>query len=203
MNKQEFLDSVARGIAGLSPEDVTRWTEYYREMLEDRIEDGMSEEEAVAAMGKPGEVVEEIIAQTPIRALVKERVKPKRRLTTWEILLIALGSPIWLALLLSAFAVILAVFVTLWSLVISAWAIEVSLGACSLAGIGVGAIKLCTGEPSQAFFMLGAALALAGLFIFGIWVCKLFTRLMLACSKGFLLLIKRMLMGKRGNGYEK
>ncbi len=199
MNKQEFLDSVARGIAGLSPEDVTRWTEYYREMLEDRIEDGMSEEEAVAAMGKPGEVVEEIVAQTPIRALVKERVKPKRRLTTWEILLIALGSPIWLALLLSAFAVILAVFVTLWSLVISAWAIEVSLGACSLAGIGVCAIKLCTGEPSQAFFMLGAALALAGLFIFGIWVCKSFTRLMSYCSKKFLLLLKLMLVGKEGN----
>ena len=155
MNKQEFLECVARGIYGLAPEDVTRWLDYYREMLEDRIEDGMSEEEAVAALGTPAKVVEEIIAQTPIRALVKERVRPRHRLGVWEILLIALGSPIWLSLALSAFAVILSVFVTLWSLVIAAWAIEASVAACSLAGIGVCAIKLCTGDPSQAFFMLG------------------------------------------------
>lgn len=203
MNKQEFLTDIRHGLGGLPQEDVARWIEYYDEILSDRIEDGMSEEEAVAAMDEPQSVVREILAQTPISKLVRERVKPKRRLTAWEILLIALGSPIWLSLLLSVFAVFLSIFVVLWSLVISAWAIEVSLGACSLAGIGVCAIKLCTGEPSQAFFMLGAALALAGLFIFGIWVCRLFTRLMTYCSKGFLLLIKRMLMGKRGNGYEK
>ena len=199
MNKQEFLGCVARGIYGLAPEDVTRWLDYYREMLEDRIEDGMSEEEAVAALGTPAKVVEEIIAQTPIRALVKERVRPRHRLGVWEILLIALGSPIWLSLALSAFAVILSVFVTLWSLVIAAWAIEAFVAACSLAGVGVFAIKLCTGEPFSAFFMLGAALALAGLFLFGLWICKLFTRLMIYCSKKFLLLLKLMLVGMEGN----
>ena len=199
MNKQEFLTAITYGLGGLPREDVARWVEYYDEILSDRIEDGMSEQDAVAAMGKPGEVVEEIIAQTPIRALVKERVRPRHRLVVWEILLIALGSPIWLSLALSAFAVILSVFAVLWSLVLSVWACEASMLVTGPAGILVAVLKLCTGSPYQAFFLLGCSLAVMGSALLGIPLCKAFTRLMAYCSKKFLLLLKLMLVGREGN----
>ncbi len=56
MTKQEFLDKLEAGLAGTNEEEQV--LEFYREMIADRVEDGMSEEEAVAQVG----TVEEILA---------------------------------------------------------------------------------------------------------------------------------------------
>ena len=56
MTKQEFLDRLEAGLAGTG--DGESVLEFYREMIADRMEDGMAEEEAVAQVG----TVEEILA---------------------------------------------------------------------------------------------------------------------------------------------
>lgn len=53
MTKQEFLLRIRNGLAALPKEDIEKSVEYYREMIDDRMEDGLSEEEAVAAIGSP------------------------------------------------------------------------------------------------------------------------------------------------------
>ena len=105
MNKCEFLTRLALELNGLPREDTERWLEYYKEMLDDRIEDGMSEEEAVASLGDPAKIVREILAQTSFTKLIKNKIKPKRKLQVWEIILICLGSPIWVSLVVSVAAV--------------------------------------------------------------------------------------------------
>ena len=48
MTKQEFLNQLRMGISGLPQEDISERLTFYREMIDDRMEEGLSEEEAVA-----------------------------------------------------------------------------------------------------------------------------------------------------------
>ena len=57
MKKQEFLDALGAGLSGSS--DAEEVLDFYREMIEDRMEDGMEEEAAVEQLGS----VEEILAR--------------------------------------------------------------------------------------------------------------------------------------------
>ena len=102
MTKMQFLMSLHDQLLGLPKEDVEQRLNFYSEMIEDRMEEGMAEAEAVAAIGSPEEIVSQIIADTPLVKIAKERIKPKRRLKSGEIVLLALGSPLWLSLLLAA-----------------------------------------------------------------------------------------------------
>ena len=47
MNKQEYLESIRSRISAMPADDVNRFMDYYSEMIDDRVEDGLSEEEAV------------------------------------------------------------------------------------------------------------------------------------------------------------
>ena len=106
MNKYEFLGRLRERLAGLPPKDIEKSLDYYAEIIADRVEDGMSEEEAVAALGTLDEIVAQILEDTPLPKLVKEKVRPKRALRTWEILLIVLGFPLWLPLLITFASII-------------------------------------------------------------------------------------------------
>ena len=95
MNKQEFLGALKKRLSGLPKDEIEERLAFYGEMIDDRTEDGRTEEEAVAEIGGADEIAAQIIADIPLTRLVKERIKPKRRLKTWEIVLIVLCSPIW------------------------------------------------------------------------------------------------------------
>ena len=63
MNKKAFLWALMDGLSGLPMEDIERSLDYYSEMIDDRMEDGLSEEEAVAAMGPVKEICAQIRKQ--------------------------------------------------------------------------------------------------------------------------------------------
>ena len=126
MSKQEFLDCLRKGLSGLPQEDIEERLTFYSEMIDDRIEEGLSEMEAVSAIGTVDAVITQVLADTPLTKLVKEKAKPKRTLRAWEIVLLVLGSPIWLSLLIAAFIITLAAYIVVWSVVITLWSIEAS-----------------------------------------------------------------------------
>ena len=45
MNKQEYLEWIRSRISAMPADDVNRFMDYYSEMIDDRVEDGLSEEE--------------------------------------------------------------------------------------------------------------------------------------------------------------
>ncbi len=87
MSKQEFLERLQNGLHGLPKEDIDERLMFYSEMIDDRAEEGLSEEQAVSAVGDVEEIVRQVIADTPLAKIAKERIKPKRRLKAWEITL--------------------------------------------------------------------------------------------------------------------
>ena len=163
MTKQAFFTELKARLSGLPSAEANERFSFYDEMINDRIEDGLSEEEAVAQVGTPEEISNQILSEIPLSALVKEKVRSKRALRVWEIILLILGFPLWFPLLLSAFIIILAFYIVIWSLVISLFAIDLSLGFASIAALVMAIIYLFQGKISSAVLMLGASAICAGL----------------------------------------
>ena len=59
MRKEEFLTALRANLTGLSPEGVEKLVEFCSEMIDDRMEDGLTEEEAVAAAGPLDELIKQ------------------------------------------------------------------------------------------------------------------------------------------------
>lgn len=196
MSKQEFLAALQEGLSGLPQNDVEERLTFYSEMIDDRVEEGLTEEDAVSEMGTVDEVVSQIVAEIPLSRLVKERVRPKRTLRAWEIVLLTLGSPIWLSLLLAVLAVILAAYVVVWSGIVSLWAADVSLAAGSLEEVISAVLFAVRGNGLTAAAMLGAGIFCAGLSIFLFFGCREATKGTLLLTKKTALAMKSLLIGK-------
>ena len=65
MKKEEFLAELAAELRDLSKEDIARSLEYYSEMIDERVEDGMSVEDAVAGFGGAEAAAQQILAGLP------------------------------------------------------------------------------------------------------------------------------------------
>ena len=188
MTRNEFMAALRTRLAGLPEQDMQKSLAYYGEMIDDCTEDGMSEEEAVASMGDPEEIAQQILADIPLGRLVKERIRPKRKLQAWEIVLLILGSPVWLSLLIAAAAVILSLFVAfvavLLSVVACLWALGASFAGISMGGVLVVAQMLWQGFVPQGICCIGAILLSACLAVL-MYFASLYTTI--GCAK----LVKR------------
>lgn len=185
MNKQEFIANLRAKLSGLPKQEVEDRLVFYREMIEDRMEEGLTEEEAVAAIGSVDGIAEQIISDIPLTKIAKERIKDKKGLKTWGIVLLALGSPIWLSLLIAAFAVILSLYASLWVVIVCLWAVFVALVACALAGGAAGIVFVVAWNGATGVSMAGAGIFCAGLAILLFFGCK-------GATKGILRLTKKM-----------
>ena len=65
MKKQEFLRALWNKLSELPKEDIETSLDYYAEMIEDRMESGLSEEEAVAAVGSVEDAAKQNMAERP------------------------------------------------------------------------------------------------------------------------------------------
>lgn len=169
--------------------DIEERLTFYGEMLEDRMEEGLSEEEAVSAAGPVSEIVAQAVADIPLARLARERIRPRRRPKAWEIVLLALGSPIWLSLAVAAIAVILAVYVSLW-------AVFAALAVCAVGSVPACVILAAGGSGAPGAAMLAAGIVCAGLSVFMFYGCKQATRRIALATKKFAMWIKNRLIKK-------
>ena len=196
MNKEDFLDELAKRLSGLPQEDIDERIDFYREMIYARMEEGLSEEEAIAQIGSVDEVVRKIMSEYPLTTLVKDKVRPKRKLETWEIILLVLGFPLWFPLLITAVAIVLSLYITIWALIISLFAADFSCAAGSFAGL-IGIFRyLRLGNLAGALFCFGAALACAGLAILMFIACVYIAKAVIILTSKAASGIKNSFVGK-------
>lgn len=199
MDKYDFLDALRDNLSGLPKEDVRRSVEFYSEMIDDRIEEGMTEEEAVADVGDAEAIAQEILRTTPLAKIVKEKVRPKRRLRPWEIVLLAVGSPLWISLGLAFFCIILAVYIVLWAVVVTFICVDVAFFATTLALFGASAGLLFEGFASEALLFIGAGLVMGGLSLLTMLFVKVLIKGTVWLCKKIVLGIKACFVGKGGS----
>ncbi|MBO4636159.1 MAG: DUF1700 domain-containing protein [Clostridiales bacterium] len=163
MKKNEFLDKVKEKLAGLSEEDIKKAIDFYDEAINDRIEDGLTEDQAVSAIGTPEDIAEQILMDTPLPKLVKAKAKPNRALRVWEIILIVLGFPLWFPLLLTVAAIGLTIVITIFAVIFSLFVLVLSLAVSGIVLLAATIAAILFGEGVPALLQIGAALICIGL----------------------------------------
>ena len=150
MNKKGFLEKLKSELDGYSPEEVDRSIGFYSEMIDDRIEDGADEEEAVASIGSIDDIVNQIKLELPLGTLIKEKAKSvkekhesgSKESRAFTIVLLILGAPVWLPLLLSFICTVFSIYLTMWVLVLTLWIVDASFVITAFASVIGGVIAI-------------------------------------------------------------
>ncbi len=192
MTKNEFLRALRNELTGLEPNEIEERLLFYSEMIDDRIEEGLSESDAVAAIAENADVTARNADEPPISVPAEEKKKEKKSLRAFEIVLLVLGSPIWLSLLIAAAAIVAAIYICLWAVIVSLWAVFASLCASSLGGLFAGAVFIFESSPVSGIAVIGGAIALAGISILAFFGCRAATKGAIWLTKRSARLIKRL-----------
>lgn len=183
MTKLDFLMSLQNKLSALPQDEIDERLNFYKEMIDDRMEEGLSEEEAVSAVGSVDEIAEQIIADTPFIKIAKERVKPKKQIKGWEFILLILGSPIWFPLLIAVVAIVFSLYISLWSIAIALWSVFGSFVVSALACIVIGVGYSVIGKGLIGLAVISIGVTFTGLSIFMFYGCKALTKCMLFLFK--------------------
>ena len=166
MNKDSFLETLKKRLAAFPEGEVETICAYYAEMIDDRVEEGMTEEEAVAALGNFDRLVEESLANLPLSVLMKAKVNESKKRSDHKglwITLAILGSPLWLCLLLAFLMLLVSIYICIGAFLISAYVVLGSLVLSGVVSVIMGGIFLFVRSVPVGICLLGAGLILAGL----------------------------------------
>lgn len=164
MTKNAYLSELADRLRQLPQSEIDKSIAYYSEIIDDRMEEGCSEEEAVNGLEAPVTAAERILQDAPLGMLVRERIRPKQAVSGWIIALLVIGFPVWFPLLLAAAGIVFAMYVVVWSLVFAFFASTFAVGTASLAVLITAFVR--AGEGAGLIFtLLGVGLLGIGCFI--------------------------------------
>ena len=164
MNKVEFLQQLGAALGKLPQYEIDQSLAFYAEMIDDRIEEGVPKEEAVASLGNVHTIAAQIIAETPI--VPKAIAKAKTGSRTLNIVLLVAFSPIWVPIAIAFFAAALSIYIAIWAVIVSLWAVVLSLVVAGVACFAASGYLLFTGFPPTALFSLGAGFICIGIGLF-------------------------------------
>lgn len=200
MTKQDFLNNLKNRISQLPSSEIQKSLDYYSEMIDDRVEDGMTEEDAVNALGDINKIVESIEIEMPMSSLVKNKIKEshnKSNNKTLWIILAVLGSPLWIPIALSVVLIILSVYAVIWSLIITLYAVLLSLAVCGVGGICAGVVHCFITSPITGFMMIGVGIASFGLFLMSIKPIIFLTKKLCQLTVVFIKNVKGLFVSKK------
>lgn len=154
MTKNEYLKMLKRALKPITRAEREKSLAYFSELIDDRMEDGISEETAVSELESISDASQRIIDEAAAQGLLK----PKR--SVWEIVLLVLGFPLWFPLLLTVAIVVFTMYALVWILISALILVSVSLAVGGVAAIfGM----FFSGGIAAAFICLGTGLVCAGL----------------------------------------
>lgn len=164
MTKLAFLASLRASLQGLPQAELEKTIEYYSEMIDDRMEDGASEEAAVADAGQPEAIAAQVLAdagQAP-DAVAPAVKAPKYALKGWHIALIIIGAPVWGGLLAGVLGTAAGLAAGIVSLFAVLYAAAIALVACAVGAVTLFVRFLIVADPWPAFAWLGGGCFCAG-----------------------------------------
>lgn len=200
MTKTEFLSALEQRLFFLPDEEKQKYLAFYTEGLEDRIEDGMREEEAVADLGDLQAVVEAISAEQPLPALVTAQLRQSRRRAQNQTLftvLTVIGLPFWLPLAFAALLILLSFYIVIWSMIVCLYAVSACFALCAAVGLPAGVMQCFVSGVPTGVMLMGMAITCAGLFLLSLPAVKACTVQLLRFTKWVLKRIKYMFIPKR------
>lgn len=167
MKKEEFLEKLRKKLVSLPEEEIEKSISYYEEIINDRIEDGSSEKDAIKALGNMNTIVNNIMYDMSIPTLVKARITGKKKTTVNKVLLIILtilGLPLWFPILIAILSIILSIYIVLWAVLFTIFVLNIGLAISGL-GMFLGGVVLCFVKPTLGLCSTGMGLVALGISI--------------------------------------
>lgn len=156
MTKLEYLKKLKHALRQVKAGERNKSLAYFSECIDDRMEEGVPEQDAVAELESVEAAAERIIAE----AEASGQLKPGR--SAWELALIILGFPLWFPILL-LIAILAATFYALvWVVLGALFLLSAVLVLGGAAGV-YSLFALLGANPAAAFAALAVGLAGAGL----------------------------------------
>jgi uncharacterized membrane protein len=190
MKKHEFLQELLRRLSQLSQAEREKAYAFYAEIIDDSIEDGLSEDEAVAKLGGMDEIIERIAGETPMASPVRTDAGRKQN-RKGTVLLLALGFPVWFPLLIAAASVLFSLFAVLWAVDLALWA---TFAACAAGVVGGIAGLVVIPELGSRLLGFGGAMVCAGFAALLYPACLRITRAFAAWTRRLWRMSKRAWM---------
>lgn len=123
--KQDLTDKLMYKI---KPNELHQLLDYYDEMIDDLMEDGYSESDAINKVGSPNQIANDVSGKPEIE------LKVKKKYTPLIIVLLIVGFPLWGSIALAILMLILSGLILLLSFYVILWCIPFTTG---LLGISV------------------------------------------------------------------
>lgn len=177
MNKSEYIEALKDMLTDFPADETERFLLYYSEMIDDRVDDGMTEEEACLSIGDIEAAAKQIKSEMPMSAIVKSNVKAKvenererRGGIGWLVVLAVVGFPIWFPLALALLMIVFALLICIWSLVLSLWVIFASFAASAVLLIPSAVYAAVYSGIGPCLLYIGTALVCVGISIVFFWL---------------------------------
>ena len=191
MNKQEFLNELQKKLFSLEQSDIDKYKDYYSEMIDDRIEDGLSEEEAVFDLGEIENIISQILSDCPRRKAVETtniETKSKKLSSGWIILITVLTAPFWFPFVTSVISVAFSLIIAAFAVIIALYAIVFAFFVFGIISMAACAVELFAFNVIEFAICLGLGLVFLGfsiLLLFGTnWLLKnIFKLIKFLCRK--------------------
>ena len=166
MNKKQFCTFLENELRlYLSSKEVYKTLNFFKEMIDDRVDEGLSEEEAVSQLGNIDDIVGQILDEHNITKRQKKlvwRFIPQKTPSVLNIIIVILLFPIW--------TLVASFFIAFMSLIIS---LVVSVIAFFVGGIALILIALfyLIYEKNIAYYLdiLGFGFIITGIGLIGIY----------------------------------
>ncbi len=129
MTRHQFLEGLRQELKGLPRQEIEQTVHYYWEIIADRMEEGMTEEQAVAKMEPMHIIARRVLSD------FKGGAAPRRKLSGFLIAMLILGFPLWFPLLITGAALMVVALTLVWVLVLTLWAVCLGLFSGGMAAI--------------------------------------------------------------------
>ncbi|GEK33403.1 DUF1700 domain-containing protein [Kurthia sibirica] len=189
MNKLEYLSELGAKLRTLPRSELNKVLSYYSEIIDDRMEDGMSEVHAVCGLGDIDEIAQEAILEaTPFSNLII----PSRSLSTVDILLLVMSTPLIIAL----FTLILVFYAGIWLSIIGLFLLDLSFILVGITGIIASIVDFSENSAIQILMFIVSLIAI-GIGIFAYSPIKVLSQKIVGLTTWFMRKIKLRLFRKR------
>lgn len=109
MNKKNFLEQLEQKLERISKKEMQEALSFYRELIEDAIEDGKKESEIIEELGNIDAIVQKIVEDSSHKKEASDSIK-NRKMSAERMILMIVLSPFILTLFLVFFSLILALY---------------------------------------------------------------------------------------------